>query len=115
MGDRAQILFIDGHTDRIYVYRHWGGNPDDCETELMEFLEWNKDRNDDFTYTVANFLYWIKDHTAEFHTGFGVSNKPFDDVEHTYIMDFSDDAYVNIEIHENDENGELIREVRFDR
>lgn len=63
-------------TDRRTVYRHSDGYPEGVIPDLKKFLEWNKSRNDDIEYAVANFIYWSKkDMNAKYqeeHTGFGV-------------------------------------------
>ena len=60
MGTRSIITF-KSEEGVIQVYKHWDGYPDTTVPELQEFLKWNGHRNDDLTYTMANYCYWHKD------------------------------------------------------
>ena len=46
--------------DRIQLYVHSDGYPTYMVPLLKAFLKWNRTRNDDITYTAANFIYWYK-------------------------------------------------------
>ena len=60
MGTRSIITF-KSEEGIVQVYKHWDGYPDTTVPELQEFLKWNGHRNDDLTYTMANYCYWYKD------------------------------------------------------
>jgi hypothetical protein len=60
MGTRSIITF-KSEDGILQVYKHWDGYPDTTVPELQEFLKWNGHRNDDLSYTMANYCYWHKD------------------------------------------------------
>ena len=60
MGTRSIITF-KSEEGIVQVYKHWDGYPDTTVPELQEFLKWNGHRNDDLSYTMANYCYWHKD------------------------------------------------------
>jgi len=60
MGTRSIITF-KSEEGTVQVYKHWDGYPDTTVPELQEFLKWNGHRNDDLSYTMANYCYWHKD------------------------------------------------------
>ena len=59
MGTRCQIEFKNKY-GKIMTYRHWDGYKESVITELKEFLKWNGFRNDDLSYTVANYIFYMK-------------------------------------------------------
>jgi len=59
MSTRSLIKFVYGK-DSVTIYRHWDGYLSGVLPELEEFLKWNGWRNDDLTYTVANFVSYFK-------------------------------------------------------
>ena len=62
MSTRSIITF-KSEEGIVQVYKHWDGYPDTTVPELQEFLKWNGHRNDDLTYTMANYCYWFKTKT----------------------------------------------------
>ena len=60
MSTRSIITF-KSEEGIVQVYKHWDGYPDTTVPELQEFLKWNGHRNDDLSYTMANYCYWHKD------------------------------------------------------
>ena len=59
MSTRRIITFKLGD-EILQVYKHWDGYPETTVPELQEFLKWNGQRNDDLSYTMANYVYWYK-------------------------------------------------------
>lgn len=59
MSTRSQILFRQGK-DKVMIYRHSDGYPSSALSELVEFFQWNQGRNTDLSYTVANYIYYMK-------------------------------------------------------
>ena len=64
MSTRSIITFKLGD-EILQVYKHWDGYPETTVPELQKFLKWNGHRNDDLSYTMANFCYWFKTKTFE--------------------------------------------------
>jgi hypothetical protein len=64
MGTRSIITF-KSEEGILQVYKHWDGYPDTTVPELQEFLKWNGHRNNDVSYTMANYVYWHKNMTFE--------------------------------------------------
>lgn len=63
MSTRCQIEFVLKHgkrTERTLVYRHSDGYPESIIPDLVKFLKWNKGRNIDLEYLVANWIYYEK-------------------------------------------------------
>ena len=74
MSTRCQILFREIHLGKdeetgkertwnfeAQIYRHSDGYPQGgVLDDLEEFFDWNEDRNDDVSYTAANFIYYMK-------------------------------------------------------
>ena len=67
MSTRSIITF-KSEEGIVQVYKHWDGYPDTTVPELQEFLKWNGHRNDDLSYTMANYCYWFKTKTFEEQT-----------------------------------------------
>ena len=65
MSTRSQILFINGRS-KVLVYRHSDGYPSGVIPDLIEFLRWNRGRNSDLEYTIANYFYFFKRATEEY-------------------------------------------------
>lgn len=90
MGTHAIIRF-KYKNEEYTTYRHFDGYPSTVLPDLKAFLEWNKSRNDDISYTVANYFYFMKKATKEESTGFGIlpNNTFMDDVgaEYSYLVD----------------------------
>lgn len=83
MSTRSTIKFQGGN-ESVSVYKHWDGDPEVTIKELQTFLKWNGTRNNDLSYTVANFCYWYKkDH--EEHTGLGVMPDPEENWDQEYM------------------------------
>lgn len=59
MGTRTIIEFIED-SSKIQVYKHWDGYPSSTLADLGKFLAWNGFRNEDLSYTVANFVSYQK-------------------------------------------------------
>jgi len=71
MSTRSIITF-KSEDGILQVYKHWDGYPETTVPELQKFLKWNGhthvhygvyspiDRNDDLSYTMANYCYWYK-------------------------------------------------------
>jgi len=59
MGTRSIITF-KSEEGILQVYKHWDGYPDTTVPELQKFLKWNGHRNDDLSYTMANYVHWHK-------------------------------------------------------
>ena len=59
MSTRSIITFKLGD-EILQVYKHWDGYPETTVPELQKFLKWNGQRNDDLSYTMANYVYWYK-------------------------------------------------------
>ena len=59
MSTRSIITF-KSEEGILQVYKHWDGYPDTTVPELQKFLKWNGHRNDDLSYTMANYCYWHK-------------------------------------------------------
>ena len=59
MSTRSIITF-KSEEGILQVYKHWDGYPDTTVPELQKFLKWNGNRNDDLTYTMANYVHWHK-------------------------------------------------------
>ena len=64
MGTRSIITFKN-EEGVIQVYKHWDGYPETTVPELQQFLKWNGKRNNDLSYTMANYCYWHKNMTFE--------------------------------------------------
>ena len=64
MSTRSIITFKLGD-EILQVYKHWDGHPETTVPELQKFLKWNGHRNDDLSYTMANYCYWHKNMTFE--------------------------------------------------
>ena len=74
MSTRCQILFQEIHLGKdektgkeetwnfeAQIYRHSDGYPEDgVLDDLEEFFDWNEGRNEDVSYTAANFIYYMK-------------------------------------------------------
>jgi len=112
MGTRSNIQFRYG-TEKFQVYKHWDGYPDNMIPHLVKFLEWNGVRNDDISYTMANYILYVKleyylemddkvmsdfknpqSNIGNLHTGIGLVNvcEPKDIsaeswIEYMYIVD----------------------------
>ena len=56
----SSIVEFKANGERVQVYVHHDGYPDYMIPLLKEFLKWNHARNDDASYTAANFIYWYK-------------------------------------------------------
>jgi len=56
----SAIVEFKGNGDRVQIYVHSDGYPEGMIPLLKEFLKWNHARNDDVSYTAANFIYWYK-------------------------------------------------------
>lgn len=108
MSTRSIITFKDSDY-MVQAYKHWDGYPETTVTELQEFLKWNGFRNDDLSYTMANFVYWYKNRYSEFdkepslndhaHTGIGIlprqsvnAKEAYDEysAEFFYIVDLTE-------------------------
>jgi len=48
------------------IYRHSDGYPESVIQDLKEFMEWNKGRNADASYALANFIYYMKKQIFEY-------------------------------------------------
>tara|TARA_Y100001949_G_scaffold123838_1_gene105603 strand:+ start:408 stop:857 length:450 start_codon:yes stop_codon:yes gene_type:complete len=59
MGTRSIITF-KSEEGILQVYKHWDGYTEHTIPELQKFLKWNGHRNDDLSYTMANYCYWHK-------------------------------------------------------
>jgi len=59
MSTRSIITF-KSEDGILQVYKHWDGYPETTVPELQKFLKWNGHRNDDLSYTMANYCYWYK-------------------------------------------------------
>ena len=59
MSTRSIIIFKNQH-DETHTYVHSDGYPSNRLPELQRFLEWNKPRNGDVSYSTANFIFWYK-------------------------------------------------------
>lgn len=59
MSTRSNIRIQSGNR-KFQIYRHWDGYPEGVVPDLQEFFAWNKGRNDDLSYTIANFFYFFK-------------------------------------------------------
>ena len=60
MSTRSLIHFIDSEGNKVSTYRHYDGYPEAVLPELEAFLKWNGGRNDDLSYTIANYFYYMK-------------------------------------------------------
>ena len=73
MSTRCQILFQEIRLRKdgtgkekawnyeAQIYRHSDGYPEDgVLDDLEEFFDWNEGRNEDVSYTAANFIYYMK-------------------------------------------------------
>lgn len=73
MSTRCQILFQEiclrkdetgkekAWNYEAQIYRHSDGYPEDgVLDDLEEFFDWNEGRNEDVSYTAANFIYYMK-------------------------------------------------------
>ena len=103
MGTRGVITFVlDGQTKS--VYQHWDSYESYTIPKLQAFLRWNKSRNNQLDYTVANFIFYSKmtdylqqthekptitnikkaiygipDQNDGFHTGYGIVDQSMGD------------------------------------
>lgn len=59
MGTRCNLQFV-GNGDKFQLYEHWDGYPSWKLTKIMDFIKWNKFRNNDFSYSVANYIFFSK-------------------------------------------------------
>ena len=59
-GDKADADNVTRVNDRVQLYVHSDGYPTYMIPLLTDFLKWNHPRNDDISYTAANFIYWYK-------------------------------------------------------
>ena len=88
MSTRSLITFKN-EEGVIQIYKHWDGYPETTVEELQSFLKWNGHRNDDLSYTVANYCHWYKSRYAKpqeditkidtndhAHTGIGIQPIP---------------------------------------
>ena len=88
MSTRSLITFKN-EEGVIQIYKHWDGYPETTIEELQSFLKWNGHRNDDLSYTVANYCHWYKSRYAKpqeditkidtndhAHTGIGIQPTP---------------------------------------
>ena len=64
MSTRSLITFKN-EEGVIQIYKHWDGYPETTVEELQSFLKWNGHRNDDLSYTVANYCHWYKSRYAK--------------------------------------------------
>ena len=109
MSTRCMIEFKHSGESHL-IYQHWDGYPEHTEPKLKEFLKWNKSRNNDLSYSVANFILWAKlnDHVLmshddepksikailnepntndDMHTGYGIlKNANMYGIEYHYIV-----------------------------
>ena len=117
MSTRSLITFKN-EEGVIQIYKHWDGYPETTVEELQSFLKWNGHRNDDLSYTVANYCHWYKSRYAKLnekdqhsyymkkadtndhaHTGIGIQPTPIMNssqaynemnAEYFYIVDLDD-------------------------
>lgn len=97
MSTSAQILFKfeDG---QVLVYKHWDGYPKGVIPHLKEFLKWNGSRNNDPSYTIANYFYWAKTQDDATHTSYGLSyNNQLMSIDYFYTLEFFDKSRNMIE------------------
>jgi len=59
MSTRSEIQF-KSHGQKFQVYHHSDGYPSWMIPHLQAFFKWNDSRNDDISYTVANFFLFSK-------------------------------------------------------
>ena len=59
MGTRSIITF-KSEEGILQVYKQWDGYTETTIPELQKFLKWNGHRNDDLSYTMANYVHWHK-------------------------------------------------------
>jgi len=59
MSTRSEIQF-QSQTRKFQVYHHSDGYPSWMIPHLQAFFKWNDSRNDDISYTVANFILFCK-------------------------------------------------------
>lgn len=66
LGTRSIVVFIQGNK-KIGAYVHYDGYPDSRVPSLAQFVKWNSWRMTDLTYTVANYVAFVKMETLFIH------------------------------------------------
>ena len=84
MSTRSLITFKN-EEGVIQIYKHWDGYPETTVEELQSFLKWNGHRNDDLSYTVANYCHWYKSRYAKLNDGDCMKKADTNDHAHTGI------------------------------
>lgn len=59
MSTRSNVKFIQGKK-QFQLYVHWDGYPSSRLPDIGRFLKWNASRNEDISYTTANYVLWTK-------------------------------------------------------
>lgn len=89
MSTRSQILFRDKYT-KVMIYRHSDGYPTGALSDLVKFFQWNQGRNSDLSYSVANFIYFMKKEMEQYCDYFETNEMTN---HNNYVTNYQDKKY----------------------
>jgi hypothetical protein len=81
---------------KVMTYQHWDGYPSWTVPKLIRFFKWNKGRNTQFDYMVANWIYFSKK-LNEHHIWYSYKTKDETDarLKKLFIDDFENAEFAN--------------------